>query len=267
MPVRFMFILPLSLAMIAYQALSAWEFQWSPLNIHTDDAAMYAGGYAPSLLILVVQVIAGFVNPNEDRELLRQRRVRGEQIDRELGIVHKPAWWRRVNGDPSPASERMRDRIARNVHELGGGRATARNIDRELDTRAREAERAAATDIEMGELRRPPSNASGGGFDAARPMASPYPGKSDRRRSERTMAVAATVLFPGAEGAAGAAGARADREAELRQDGPLPPPYTTDRGRARDGEARPTTAERSNSTSTTGSDAGPPQHVRSMLDV
>ncbi len=74
---------------------------------------------------------------------MRQRRERGTEHDRELGIVRKPAWWRRINGDVPASGMRMRDRIARNVRELGGGRATARNIDLAIDTRVREGAEAA----------------------------------------------------------------------------------------------------------------------------
>lgn len=97
-PYRFMLILPLALSVVAYQALSAWEFQYSVMDITGDNVATFVGGYVPALLILFVQIIAGFLNPNEDRELIRQRRIRGAQADHELGVVRKPAWWRRVNG-------------------------------------------------------------------------------------------------------------------------------------------------------------------------
>ncbi len=141
-PLRFLLIVPLALVIPAYQALAAWSFAWSPLNIKGNNLAIYLGGYTPALLIVYIQIIAGFLNPNEDRALLRQRRQRGEASDRELGIVHKPAWWRIING--GNGDEKMRDRIARNVRELGGGRATAQGIDTSINTRAAELEAFAA---------------------------------------------------------------------------------------------------------------------------
>lgn len=258
-----MLLIPLSLAMVAYQSLCSWQFQYSVLNVKGNNIAIFAGGFAPSVLILIVQIIWGWVTPNEDRELIRQRRLRGIEQDRDLGIVHKPAWWRRVNSETG-ANESMRDRIARNVREIGGGRATARNIDRNADARAREAEANTngGAPIEMGAMRRVDSNASSvPGYDAARPPLNPYSGRSDRRRSERTMEVAAGLLFPNA-----ATNASADRRAYLMGEGPAPPPPYVDRGRPPTAE-RPSTAGRSNSAGTTNSVSGPPQQVRSMLDI
>jgi hypothetical protein len=133
-PFRFLLIMPIALAIPAYQALCAWEFAWSPADVKGLNAAIYAGGYAPSLLVLLINVVSGFMRPNEDRDLQRQRRVRGDEIDRELGIVHKPAWWKRVRH--GGAQESMRDRIARNVREMGGGSATARKLEGAIGTRA-----------------------------------------------------------------------------------------------------------------------------------
>jgi len=266
-PLRFLLILPLSLSMVAYQALCAWEFQWSPLNLDGEHLPVFLGGYGPSLLVLMVQIAAGAVNPNEDKELIRQRRVRGVEADRELGLVRKPAWWRRINGE-WPAGGRVRDRIARNVREIGGGRATGGNIDRAIETRANEAEAAAEAAprpgeaLEMNDMHRTESGTSRpGAASASRPSVAPYGGKSDRRRSERTVQAAAGVLFPNSPGAS------ADRRAELMMDGP-PPPYN-DRGRGRDARAQlqPPTVERSESRETSVSINAPPQQIRSMLDV
>ena len=155
MPFRFTLMIPLALAVVAYQGLCAWDFGLSPLNVKTNLLAMYLGGYAPTFLILVIQIIAGFMRPNEDRELMRQRRERGQALDQELGLVRKPAWWRRVNGDiPSGG---MRDRIMRNVREVGGGRPTARQVEILAERRAAEMEAEAAAQnsgIEMNEIRR-----------------------------------------------------------------------------------------------------------------
>jgi hypothetical protein len=287
-PFRFQLLLPLALVVPAYQALAAWEWAYSPLNVVGDRIAIFAGGYGPSLLIIIIQWIFGFVNPNEDRELIRQRRLRGDEIDRELGLVRKPAWWRRAMGDDG-AGEGMRDRIARQVREIGGGRATARKIDATVGgvaaDRERQLERTGREGgaIEMDEMRRTDSGrpmlgqtvSSASSVDGARrpvPGVSPYGGKSDRRRSERTMSAAATVLFPSAEADAAAAA----RRAALLEDGP--PPYTdaeAGRGRTRGGGlgangggmGRPGTSERSNSAETTNSITRPAQQVRSMLDV
>lgn len=265
-------MLPVSLCVVAYQSLCSFSFAHSPLNVSTDLAAMYAGGYVPALLVILINAIWGFASPNEDRELIRQRRVRGSRVDSELGIVRKPAWWRRAAGDAGPEGEGVRDRIARNVRELGGGRATARNIDRRVELQQQPADAGAdASAVEMTSLRRKDSLTRGAGTGET-PTA--YVGKSDQRRNDRTMQLAAGLLFP--EGSGTAAGAAtAERIAYLTADGP--PPYSeptagtsANRGRtdSRGGSGgRPETSGRSNSTETTNSVAQPPQQIRSMLDV
>lgn len=274
-PYRFQLIVPIALFVVAFQALSAWEFEYSVFNVNGNYISIFVGGYAPALLIMLVQIIAGFGNPNEDKELIRQRRVRGAAADRELGIVNKPAWWKRLNG--SHEGESMRDRIARNVREVGGGRVTAANIDRSIDNRVRESEAAAAaSEVEMGQL-----NRSVSGAGPRKPVAAPYPGRSDARRSEHAVQNAASVLFPNADSPSMTP---TERSSYLMSDGPPPPPYQgntdqeQDRGRTQSNESgrgnnntsvrpRHATAERSTSANTTNSIASPPQQVRSMLDV
>lgn len=251
MPFRFTLMLPLSLAVVGYQGLCAWDFALSPLNAKTNLLAMYLGGYAPTFLILLIQIIAGFLRPNEDRELQRQRRDRGQALDQELGLVRKPAWWRRANGDLPPGS--MRDRIMRNVREVGGGRPTARNIETLAEQRAAEAESEAPgrnnSVIEMNEIQRTNSIRSNVPRSTpAPPPYTPYGGKSGQRRSERTMEVAADLLFPSAN--TGASTNRG-RNTEANSDQPR----------------RPGTSERSSSTVSGMSTSGNPQQIRSMLDV
>lgn len=283
MPFRFVLLLPLALAVVAYQGLCAWEFWLSPQKVDTNVIAMYVGGYVPTLLILWIQIISGFLRPNEDKNLIQQRRERGDAADRELGIVNKPAWWRRVNGDMPVQG--MRDRLMRNVREVGGGAATARNVELAAETRAREADQAQATadreraagtttaaPIEMNEIRRANSIASSVRTSTAPPPYEPmYHGKNENRRSERAMQVAAGLLFPNAA-----------------PPPPRLPPMDDDdagtaaRGRAREGAGsgaaadssagglhapRPGTSERSNSTASGVTLNAPPQQIKSMLDV
>lgn len=279
-PYRFQLIVPIALFVVAFQALAAWRFEYSPFDITGDYVSIFVGGYAPSLLIMLIQIIAGFLNPNEDKELIRQRRLRGAANDRELGISRKPAWWRRVNGEVHDG-ETMRQRIARNVREIGGGRATAANIDRSMDNRLQEAEAANAnnnaSEVEMSQMNRTISNSAGAANAGAAPV-SPYSGRSDARRSERAVQYAAGLLFPNAQSPTMTS---SERSSYLSTDGP-PPPYqgqtnTSERGRPRSNETtgnntvsvrpRPATVERSASANTTNSIASPPQQIRSMLDV
>ncbi|KAK6206882.1 hypothetical protein QIS74_13370 [Colletotrichum tabaci] len=287
-PWRFLLILPLAACLVAYQGLVSWNFAYSVLNAKANLAAVYVGGYGPALLILYIQIAYGFLSPNEDRELIRQRRERGTQIDREMGYVPKPAWWRRAkNDDHLVGRMSMRERIAMNVRELGGGAATARGVQRNMETRAEERERA-DREIEMASMGR---GGAGGGSAAAGSMTTtttttttsaplrpdfdaangatfiPYTGKSERRRNERALNAAADLLFPVAGGAS-----RPDRSSELMQDGP-PPSYSdvpgAGRGRRPDSlTTPPDPSQRSNSSSTAVSVTGhQPQQIKSMLDI
>ena len=275
-PYRFMLIIPLSLVVPAYQELVAWKFEYSPLNVTGLNVAIFVGGYVPSLLIIYIQSAFGYFNPNEDLELLRQRRVRGREVDQELGIVHKPSWWRRLNSEGLPG-ESMRDIIARNVREVGGGKPTTRNLEEAIPNRSAVVETAPDESVEMAAIPSAPSqqaadllgSVSPGDFAGARDKASVYVGKSDARRSERTMQTVSGLLFPGQNEGASAA---ATRHAELMMDGPppsQPPPPYVDRGRAQlpDTNDRSTSPGRSISTNTTNTLTSPPQQIRSMLDI
>ena len=277
-PSRFLLLLPVAAAIPTFQALVAWEFAWSPLNVKGLSAAIYAGGYLPTLLIIFIQVVFGFMTPNEDLELKRQRRVRGVDLDRELGIVHKPTWWRRIrDGGVSEANMNMRDRIAKNVREVGGGRATARNIQARNESAPEGSAPAASEAVEMTAVpARPLSQQavdllgpiSPGDFESAHATATRYSNLSDRTRSQSVMETAAGMLFPNANSDPAAV---ARRRQELMMDGPpstvAPPPYD-DRGRSTDSQlARPAAAGRGPSADTMASVNQPPQQIRSMLDV
>ncbi|KAI8244289.1 hypothetical protein K4K55_005713 [Colletotrichum sp. SAR 10_96] len=269
-PLRFKLVIPLAACLIAYQGLVSFRWDYSVLNTQANLAAVYAGGYGPALLILFIQIAYGFMSPNEDKELMRQRRVREAEIDHDLGIVAKPAWWKRVTRDDHLVGKMsMRDRIARNVREVGGVRAPATQQQPQPQQAYNDAppEQQQQREIEMGNMGGSSSNTSTPvrpGFDAAKGSTfSSYAGKSDRRRQERTMNAAAELLFPNS------GAGRPDRASELMQDGP-PPSYTDaqTRGRSDNVSLNSLTAgERSNSTSTAVSVSGQPQQVKSMLDV
>jgi len=252
MPLRFKLLLPLAAVIPAYQALVAWHFDYSPLRVDGNKAAIYAGGYTPALLILYVQAIIGFFNPNEDLELQRQRRVRNQALDQEIGIVAKPSWWRRNNGEIMDPNEHMRDQLLRNVREINGNKAVEPGtVEAATPTTLDES----GKPIEMGPVS--PTLVSSG---PPAPQLAPYTGRSDRRRGERNMELAAGLLFP--DGASSAAANAARRRAELMQDGPPPPPYADG---AAGGSNRSVT--RSVSAQSEGSTNQPPQVIKSMLDV
>ena len=189
---------------------------------------IYGWGYGPSLVIIYIQVLYGYFTPNEDKELYRQRRERGELVDRELGLVKKPAWWRRVRGDHLHS---LRDKIGMNVREVGGVEGVGRREEDLVERSAREEARSHArgeADIELTNLRRGSNN-----------NALEYNPRADR------------------------AGARLlSRDDSLVEPSP-PPPYQDAQRSGRDERG----IQRSNSTSTTGSISAPPQQIRSMLDI
>jgi hypothetical protein len=260
----------------------SWYFAWSPLNVKGLNVAIFAGGYSPSLLIVYIQSLMGWVLPNEDKELQRQRRVRGEEIDREIGISRKPAWWRRANGVYNPG-EHMRDRIARNVREVGGRKPTTRNNIEGVVNGSSSPTQHQPTQgeaVEMNSIRRPMARTpvallvpiTPGNFAGARSVvAGRFGGGGANGRARQELPTpdnsAVGPLFPGANEGPEAA---ARRRLELMMDGPPPPPYV-DRGRPHDtsdGDGiRPPRADRSASADTTGSMTAPPQQIRSMLDV
>lgn len=269
-PLRFVLILPLAAVVPAYQALVAFHFAYSPLRVDGDKAAIFAGGYAPSLLILYIQAFFGFVTPNEDLELRRQRRERGVALDQEMGVVRKPAWWRLASGDvlnPGRATsgESMRDWLTRNARQVVGERPRTDINGTSPDGVEQDAGRA-PVNLEMSPL----------SLAASHPNHPPpqYTGHSEARHRERTLELAAEVLFPHAQGIL--AEERERRRRELMEDGPPPPSYleaTREGGRYQDhpsgGAAVGSGNPRSGSVGgqSTRSTAGQPIQVRSMLDV
>jgi hypothetical protein len=248
-PFRFILMIPLALVVVAYQALAAWDFDVSPLKKNTNLLAMYLGGYAPALLIVWILCISGFMRPNEDKELIRQRRERGSQLDQELGISKKPAWWRRVRGEVG-TGDVVRDQLFRNVREVGGHREVRQPAERRAADI--EANAPANNTFEMSSIRRAPSNAS-----STRPPSYSshlYNSRPEQRQAERAIQVAASLLFPNANN-------------------PPPAENTPIDNRGRDSEPRTQQSSRAGGygrSSSTGSDlsiTAPPQQIRSMLDV
>ncbi|KAI1196129.1 hypothetical protein F5X97DRAFT_306241 [Nemania serpens] len=237
-PYRFFLMIPLALVVIAYQALAAWEFNYSPLKKDTNLVAMYVGGYTPALLLVIILCISGFARPNEDKELIRQRRQRGAEVDQELGLTKRPAWWRRLKGDIS-SGDVVRDQLYRNVREVGGGRR-AQHV---AEQRAATTEAAAATNntFEMSPIQRSTSVAS-----STAPPPYSTAGRPNQRRNDQTVQIAASLLFPNASNL----------------------PLVENRGRETEpATQRPGAYGRSTSTRSSVSITAPPQQVRSMLDV
>ncbi len=136
-PAKFLVLLPLSLLVVGYDLTIAFEWTISPLRADGNPAWFYGLGYAPILLIIIVFEVWGYIDKNEDRVLIEQRRQRGRAVDEELGIrgSKKPHWWRRLHGSGSgggagqygSADERLKNLI--NSEFVGGGRVTHDRIE------------------------------------------------------------------------------------------------------------------------------------------
>ena len=129
-PYKFMLTIPLLLVIILYNIASSFVWSLSPLKFDSDVGWMYGLGKAPTFLIIAIYEIWGYLDPNEDRALLQQRTERGRAADAELGLVKKPRWWSKLSGDRHLTNEQ---RLKALTTEVGGGRATTRNIERAIE--------------------------------------------------------------------------------------------------------------------------------------
>lgn len=115
---------------VGYGIASAWLWD---LSIFQEDVMIgwpFGLGYGPILLITLVFEIAGFVEENEDKKIIAQRRERGQMFDQELGIVKKPSWWSRNWADRYKTDEQ---RLRGMTTEVGGGRPTARSLTQSIE--------------------------------------------------------------------------------------------------------------------------------------
>lgn len=115
---------------LGYGVASAWLWDTS---IFKDDVAIgwpFGLGYGTILLIIIVFEVAGFMEENEDKKIIQQRRERGQAYDQELGITQKPHWWSRNWGDRYKTDEQ---RLRGMTSEVGGGRPTTRNVNQNIE--------------------------------------------------------------------------------------------------------------------------------------
>ncbi|KIW02897.1 uncharacterized protein PV09_05946 [Verruconis gallopava] len=109
---------------VAYGIASAWIWEISILKYDGNPAWAFGFGYVPTVLIMVVLIIAGLIEENEDQSLIKQRRARGRATDAELGITRKPAWWRKGARDYVNDVQRLRDLAS----EAGGVQAKSKTF-------------------------------------------------------------------------------------------------------------------------------------------
>lgn len=130
-PTKFLLILPLTALRVGYDIATSFAWSISPLKYDSNPAWMYGLGYAPALLVILLFNVWGYFDPNEDRDLLRQRAERGRSVDAELGINPKPSWWSKLHGDGHLGTTESRLRAM--TTEIGGGSATQRNLERTIE--------------------------------------------------------------------------------------------------------------------------------------
>jgi Protein of unknown function (DUF2434) len=233
-PIKFLLTIPLSLVMIGYEVAIAFDFSFSPLRLGVNPAWVYGLGWTPIALIILIHEIAGIIYPNEDTELIRQRRMRGAEIDQEMGFVKKPRWWSRLHGDHNLS---VHETVSRNIQGgVGGGAATARNIERS---------------IEMGILpmRRPTEHAEG---------------ESSKYEAPDAIWSGSSPLLPTSPSMLEGLSLPVDTRASQ---------YSDDRGRPGAGSVAGPTTERTGTSERSASTVSgttlniPPQQIRSMLDV
>ncbi|KAL9116426.1 MAG: hypothetical protein Q9187_007049, partial [Circinaria calcarea] len=129
-PTRFLLTIPLLGVVVGYAIASSFMWTINIGNENVNSAWLYGLGYAPVILIIIINEIAGFIVPNEDRALIQQRVDRGQAIDAELGIrTKKPAWWKASSGHGLTTEQRLKALTT----EIGGGRATTHNIGRTME--------------------------------------------------------------------------------------------------------------------------------------
>ena len=130
-PTRFLLTIPLLLIVIGYTLSASFLWELNPGNINANVGWLYGLGYSPTFLILIINEVDGIKRRNEDRELIDQRIARGLTIDAEIGFtrVRKPWWWQKAEDRFLTPEQRLKALTT----EMGGGPATSRNIQRNIE--------------------------------------------------------------------------------------------------------------------------------------
>jgi hypothetical protein len=84
---------------VGYTFAATWNFNISVMKYDVAVVYPYAFGYTPCILLLTIFNVWGYIEPNEDKALIKQRIARGQSVDAEIGITKKPSWWSKARGD------------------------------------------------------------------------------------------------------------------------------------------------------------------------
>ena len=129
-PSKLFFAIAILGVRVGYALASAWIWDITIFQDEVQIGWSFGLGYATILAIIIIFEIAGFVDENEDKILIQQRRERGAIADNELGIVKKPNWWSRNWSDKYASDDQ---RLRNMTGEVGGGRATSRRISQNIE--------------------------------------------------------------------------------------------------------------------------------------
>lgn len=90
----------------AYALAGSWNWALSPYRLDVGVVWLYGLGYAPAILILVLVNVRGYLDENEDRALISQRAVRGDEDEDGIRMASQsrtshfqpqsqrpPSWW------------------------------------------------------------------------------------------------------------------------------------------------------------------------------
>ena len=130
-PWKFQLAIPLLLIQIGYAIASSFIWTISPFKFDGNPAWLYGLGITPALLIILIFEICGFLEPNEDRALIKQRTERGRAADSALGIRHKPNWWSNLSSANQYRTNEQRLRAL--PTEIGGRQPVTESIERNIE--------------------------------------------------------------------------------------------------------------------------------------
>ena len=99
LPIRFTLCILIITVYIGYAVAETWIFDISVMKYDVTVVWPFGLGYTPVVVVLYILIIWGFMEPNEDKELIKQRMVRERSADEELGYSKKPSWWSKARGD------------------------------------------------------------------------------------------------------------------------------------------------------------------------
>lgn len=86
MPWKIPACMALVLIRIAYNLAVAWDYDISPMKQQVPEAFVFCLGFIPVFLVMLVMVVAAYLERNDDHVIKDIRKSRHQTMDRELGI-------------------------------------------------------------------------------------------------------------------------------------------------------------------------------------